>query len=156
MFFHSPASCIFITGLVKVSGETLVRKFIWTSAITLFTLLKCWPALQHVVLVPLGPGPGFVSMPDMTRSIWMIPKMANCNLTGLKVSMVLPLFTLAIFVGWLRKANWRQLCCELASGEKVVAEITSCKPLAVDSQSAERAKNRKRSRQNCNLTQYIF
>ena len=149
-YFHSPASCISIAGLVKVSGETLVRKLLWTSAITLLTRLKCWPALQHVVSVALA-GPGLVSMPDMTRRIWMTPKMANSSLTGFEVSIVLLLPILTMFVGWLGKANGRLLCCLTASCEEEVAtEITFCKPLAVINQSAERARNRKRSCQTWN------
>ena len=137
-----------------VSGETLVRKLLLTSAITLFTRLKCWFALQHKELVAVS-GPGLVSMPDMTRSIWMISKMSNSNLTGLEVFIKHLLPILSRFVGWWGKAKGRQLCCLMASCEEVAAEITPCKQLAVDNQSAERAKNRKSSCQTCNKTQKV-
>ena len=95
-------------------------------------------------------GPGFVSIPDMTRSIRMMPAMANSNLAGLKVVIVLLSVILTTFVEGLGKAKGRQLCCLTASCEEVVTEISSSKPLAVNNQSAERARDRKAPCQTCN------
>ena len=147
---HSPASCISIAGLVKVSASTLVWKFWWTFAITFFTLLKCWLASQHWELVGVE-GPGFVSIPAMTRSIWMRPEMANSSVPRLKASIVL-LRILPSMIGGSLGIGVSML--SLISRPLAAVEITSTAPLAVISQREVVAMKMKRSHQNCKNTRY--